>query len=72
MPRTILDLTGHRFGCLVAIAKSDNSIDESGTTRTNWQCKCTCGKIVIKTTRYLRRHKYISCGKSCGNFKGKY
>jgi hypothetical protein len=54
---TQLDLTGKRFGKLIAIKK-----EKSESSRTRWLCKCDCGKEKIVRTEYLVRCRTKSCG----------
>lgn len=56
MPQA-LDLTGQRFGKLVAIQRAPN---RSG--KTYWLCKCDCGAIKEIQTTHLRNGKTVSCG----------
>jgi hypothetical protein len=63
MPKKI-DLTGQRFGNLVALYRN-------GTTKEGlvvWRCKCDCGKECDKVGVYLRE----GSTKSCGCMTGKY
>lgn len=51
------DLTGRRFGKLVAVKRM-----ESKNTRTKWLCLCDCGNQVIVNTHELKAGKTKSCG----------
>lgn len=62
-PHTI-DITGQRFGRLVAIKRVENSA--SGQTR--WLCKCDCGNEII-VQRYALQHGNT---KSCGCFRKEF
>lgn len=53
-----LDLTGKRFGRLVAMGKATK--DKQGKTR--WMCRCDCGKSTIVRTYCLNREDTQSCG----------
>ena len=53
-----VDLTGQRFGKLVAICKTDER--KSGSVV--WECKCDCGKTAYVAVQYLRSGKTRSCG----------
>ncbi len=55
------DLTGKRFGRLVAIERAESRISPSGNKTTRWKCKCDCGNYTIVDTASLNR-----CTKSCG------
>lgn len=56
-PHTI-DITGQRFGRLVAIKRVENSA--SGQTR--WLCKCDCGNEVVVQRYALSSGNTKSCG----------
>lgn len=57
------DITGVRFGHLVALYRVHNS--PSG--RVQWMCHCDCGKTTIKTTMDLCSGDTTSCG--CQHYK---
>ncbi|MCL2321772.1 MAG: hypothetical protein FWC47_06665 [Oscillospiraceae bacterium] len=52
------DITGQRFGRLVAICKTDKRKNGS----TIWECKCDCGNVVEVPATYLRSGSSKSCG----------
>ncbi len=52
-----LDLTGHKFGQLTAIAPSEKVGKE-----TTWLCRCECGKSKVRKTNNLRSCNSKSCG----------
>lgn len=52
-----LDLTGQRFGELIALQRVDNSVMKRA-----WRCKCSCGEIKNVRTDALKRGKTKSCG----------
>lgn len=52
------DITGQRFGRLVAIQPTQER-DNKGYTL--WRCKCDCGNEIISSLRYLG-HGTSSCG----------
>lgn len=54
-----IDITGQRFGRLIAIEKTV-STDKKGMTM--WKCKCDCGNIVAVRGRDLRNGNTMSCG----------
>lgn len=66
--RRKLDLTGQRFGMLVAI-EIDNDKTKS-KKETYWKCRCDCGRYVSVSLRELRRDFYGNNTrhgtKSCG------
>ncbi len=51
------DLTGHRFGTLVAM-----EIAPSVKGETKWVCRCDCGKTLAIYTKALTRGMTTSCG----------
>jgi len=51
-----LDLTGQRFGRLVALKPAPDK-----NHRTMWKCKCDCGTIKIVASACLQRGTTISC-----------
>lgn len=52
-----LDLTGHRFGRLVAVAPAERSGRAS-----RWECRCDCGRATVVRTDVLRRGDANGCG----------
>lgn len=52
-----IDLTGQRFGKLVAVEPAENV-----GGKTTWLCRCDCGKERIVKTKFLRNGKTRSCG----------
>lgn len=58
MGRTIIDLTGQRFGKLTVLAyhhKGENR-------QSHWLCKCDCGKETIVAGNNFKRNNTTSCG----------
>ena len=54
----IINLTGQRFGRLVAIKITP----ERQGGRVVWECKCDCGETTLVTTEHLRSGHTRSCG----------
>ena len=54
-----LDITGQRFGRLVAQAPTDRR-DAGGSVV--WQCRCDCGNTALYSVNELRRSGVQSCG----------
>ena len=52
------DLTGQRFGKLVAVRSTEERKDRSVV----WECKCDCGNTVFVSSFKLTRGKRRSCG----------
>lgn len=56
------DLTGQRFGKLVAVARRMGR----GNRPTNtYDCRCDCGRVVEKNGWFLTRGTVKSCGRRC-------
>ena len=53
------DITGKRFGRLVAIEPTDERATNGGI---RWKCICDCGNIVYPTMNNLKRKHTTSCG----------
>ena len=53
-----VDLTGQRFGRLIALS----SAEKSARGRTRWHCQCDCGVKVVIPTFHLRGGNTLSCG----------
>ena len=51
------DLTGHVFGHLTALYRTENK-----RGRTCWMCRCDCGKEKAATAQDLKAGKVKSCG----------
>ena len=56
--RQAVDITGQRFGKLIAIRPTE----ERHNGRIIWECQCDCGNTTFVTTSYLR----VGYTKSCG------
>lgn len=55
-----MDITGKRFGKLVAIKRNT---EKSTPERTYWTCKCDCGNVVdILLSNLNRPERFPSCG----------
>ena len=52
-----IDLSGERFGSLVATKRAENK-----GRNTYWICVCDCGRTISVSTTHLRRGKTKSCG----------
>lgn len=52
------DLSGKRFGRLVAIKQ----VDLKGKSRGRWECMCDCGNVIVTSTSTLRQGEEPSCG----------
>lgn len=61
------DLSGQRFGKLVAVKRADDHIAPNGDRKTMWLCKCDCGKECIIGASDLKSGHTKSCG--CGKLE---
>lgn len=62
---SLKDLTGKRFGKLVAlrfVPKNERKGKKANTTMAYWECKCDCGKTKIVATTVLRNGTTKYCG----------
>ena len=57
LPQNVNDLTGKRFGRLVA-----RTFHDTISTGARWICNCDCGNTSIVTANNLRAKQTISCG----------
>ena len=55
-----IDITGERFGKLIAIERASKKLPYSDSVA--WICQCDCGNQVIKTVSELRSGNTMSCG----------
>lgn len=60
--KTSIDITGQRFGKLVALYKIESRYDKKGIAKTYWHCKCDCGNECDVLTANLRKGDTQSCG----------
>jgi len=58
MRGTVKDLTGQKFGRLIAISPTDKRQNNS----VMWRCKCSCGKECLVKSGSLRSGNTKSCG----------
>ena len=54
----LIDLTGQRFGKLVVISRGENAYGN----RSQWLCRCDCGKETVVAAQNLRAGNTKSCG----------
>ena len=57
----VKDITGQRFGKLVAIRQTERRVNGSVI----WECKCDCGNTALVSLQHLIRGKTKSCGCIC-------
>ena len=60
MPRT--DITGQRFGKLVAIRETEPAKDSYGRPVRCWLCRCDCGRETVVRMKNLKNKITRSCG----------
>lgn len=58
----LIDLTGQRFGRLIAVAEAEAYISPKGHKTQRWLCRCDCGKEKIVRRQHLCNGATISCG----------
>lgn len=58
-----IDITGQRFGHLVAIEVGDPKIKKDGRKQKRWRCICDCGDEILAPTGALRFGQIVSCPK---------
>ena len=59
MGKPRLDLTGQRFGMLVAIKPVE---EQDKKTNVLWVCQCDCGKLDVVSVYRLRKGTKTDCG----------
>lgn len=62
----VVDITGERYGRLVAVCKTHTRKYPSGASRGVWLFECDCGNKVERTAFDVRRSDTKSCG--CARF----
>ena len=60
--RTLIDITGKKYGKLLVLERGENRIRKSGGIEARWLCRCECGKEVLASSASLRYGKKTSCG----------
>lgn len=64
----LIDLTGQCFGRLTVVRKTDQKDTHRGTV---WECRCSCGSIVLVSRNALVSGHTKSCGCSRKTFLSK-
>lgn len=57
-----IDISGQRFGRLVALKKGDGRRTSGGAHKTTWVCRCDCGAVCEVDGQKLRKGHTTSCG----------
>jgi hypothetical protein len=66
------DLTGQRFGKLVALYQTEDYISPKGAHSPMWMCQCDCGnQVIVSGSNLGRGQKSCGCGKKSGAFARK-
>lgn len=61
-PNALQDLTGKTFGELCVQKRLPSIIYPNGNQVPIWECKCSCGRIVVVRGQYLRDGSRTDCG----------
>ena len=59
---TFIDLTGKRFGRLIALRYVGLSNHQGHQRKARWECRCDCGNKKIVVSQNLRKGHTRSCG----------
>ena len=62
------NLTGHRFGKLEVIRRSDKRGSRGARTVPLWECLCECGNICYKATDTLTNSEISMCNDCVGKY----
>lgn len=68
MSRKPNELTGQKFGCLIALERTERRVKDGGNYY--WKCRCDCGNLTEVNTANLHSGQVQSCG--CTNNRRKY
>ena len=60
---TLQDLTGHTFGRLTVVERTQSKAKANGKFRTMWLCQCDCGRVVTVAASKLKGGQTKSCGR---------
>lgn len=60
--RVFEDLTGMRFGRLIAVSRAEDHITKNGYKSVMWNCICDCGNKCIVRSKSLKSGDTKSCG----------
>lgn len=56
------DLSGKRFGKLVALERVADHVSAGGAKKVRWKCRCDCGNITYVSSGNLKGGHVLSCG----------
>ena len=54
----IRDITGRRYGRLIALRPTEQRLDKAVV----WECRCDCGNVCFRSQRNLHSRRTTSCG----------
>ena len=60
--RTVIDISGRRFGRLTVLRQAGRYISPAGRSSTLWLCRCDCGSEIIQRGDRLKSGDVVSCG----------
>lgn len=60
--KTSQELIGQRFGRLLVLEIAEGIVGNDGSLYGAVKCKCSCGKVIIVRTSYLKNKNISSCG----------
>lgn len=66
----IVDISGRRFGRLVALERVGRTLAPNGTRQSMWRCRCDCGNETVVKYIALTTGNTRSCG--CGEIENRY
>lgn len=66
----IVDISGQRFGRLVALERVGRTLAPNGTRQSMWRCRCDCGNETVVKYIALKSGNTKSCG--CGEIENRY
>lgn len=65
-----IDISGRRFGRLVALERVGRTLAPNGTRQSMWKCRCDCGNETVVKYIALISGNTKSCG--CGEIENRY
>lgn len=65
-----IDISGQRFGRLVALERVGRTLAPNGTRQSMWKCRCDCGNETVVKYIALISGNTKSCG--CGEIENRY
>lgn len=62
------NLSGHRFGKLEVLGRSDKRGSRGARTVPLWECRCDCGNVTYKATDTLTNSELSMCNECVGKY----